>query len=466
MTRIVCLFFLLIQHLTFGQTVLASVSMDLKNSQGHHRAIQFANDTTGELFIVAADKSKMQVVKLNSALFVRDTMQTLRPSAKYDFIAGHCFTSHNPEIYWMSEDMKQVFAVQVDVEKAIASTTEHTLIYDNESYLGHFNTNDAFYVITVDHQEADLHFYEFSSGRVRQNTVNLKAELLRPTDNSKALRATFDEHALVKIDPDHLNPLFYCTAKVKYYVAENVFRLTADHERSETIVIDIDLNTFGISSKKIPQPQLSKPGDSNSFLLDNMLYQVKVNKEQINVSVTDLASAETFVVIDESNSAEIAQRNSPLLSQTGNQSARTIKNTERFLKTLASALPGISVYQTPDSKLVTIGGISYVASSGDILLGVAAGVGMVLSGTDLYLDGMIPSENLRTVFYETHLGDDLKYRKNEQQILAADKISMFFDSENGESLISTIRYKDYFICGYYNDRENLYVIRKFSDVHD
>jgi hypothetical protein len=364
----------------------------------------------------------------------------------------------------MSENHKQIFGMQFDFENKVASTSAHQISYDKQTYVSHFSTNNAFYVVTVDNDDANLILHEFKSAQMNQQVLDFsETGLVKTSDKPTALRALLEEHALVMIDTESLNPLFYCTAKIKYYLSNGKLYITADHQLHETIVVEVNLADFSVNYKHVAQSHFEKPGKANSYLINNKLYQIKANEDRLGVKVTDNVTAQDSIIIANTKQSEITEKNSPFLSQTARQTPRQIKNTERFLRALSSSLPGISIYQTPDSKLVTIGGISYVASSSDILLGVAAGVGMVLTGTDLYLDGLVPNDNLRTVFYETHLDEQNRFVKKEQEILAADKLSMFFEQQKGTSLMSVVPYRGYFIAGYYVEKENKFYLRKFSD---
>ncbi len=133
---------------------------------------------------------------------------------------------------------------------------------------------------------------------------------------------------------------------------------------------------------------------------------------------------------------------------------------------LSAADIGISVYNNSYPILVTVGGVDYIPSTGNVILGIAAGAGMVMGGADVDLTGLIANDNLRTVFFEITLDDALKPVHDGQPILAADKVQTFLQLADERINSILTKYNQDFLLGYYSSRQKKYILRRFFDGQD
>src|SRR5690606_30037335 len=135
---------------------------------------------------------------------------------------------------------------------------------------------------------------------------------------------------------------------------------------------------FESASSVFPNETLaSGPSESNSFVSGELLYQLKANDTEIRISVKELSTGIQKNSFGALIDGDMTSLNSPLLIQTGSQPAREVRNHKRFFKMLSAADIGISVYNNSYPILVTVGGVDYVPSTGNVILGIAAGAGMV-----------------------------------------------------------------------------------------
>ena len=112
--------------------------------------------------------------------------------------------------------------------------------------------------------------------------------------------------------------------------------------------------------------------------------------------------------------------------------------------------------------MVTVGGVRNVNSTGDIILGITAGIAVVATGNGDDLGMFIGDGNLQTTLFEGFFNDNFQHQNTTQNQLAADLISQFLN-ENKVSLANAFSFDNYFILSYYDSKNKEIVLRKFED---
>ncbi|MEZ0007312.1 hypothetical protein ABH942_002693 [Flavobacterium sp. 28YEA47A] len=460
------LFTLCCINLSFGQTLLASHPLELKKATSYHQIINAVNNQN-QVFAFASDKEKLKVLKFSNALFFKDSLSVSRPDKSYEAMVGFSFEDNgNPYLYWSSEDYTKIQSLYFDFNNRTSSTASYQVSFKNEDILSVFSENNSFYILSLIQKEDKLKFYCFNKGQLEEKTVDFSSfKFIDENGKSSTFSKLIKENAIEKIDTRSSNPLFQSVSKIKFYVTGKQMVLTFD-ATSRTQLFDIDLTTFAISEKTIPSLTIKGSGaQSNSYLHNNKLYQIKANGEELAIAAADVATGEQLKNYTATPKDSISFRNSPLYSQTGNQRGQELKTTKKFFQRLNNSYLGITVYKTPASIMVTAGGIRDVSSTGGILLGLSTTVAMAVSGSYYAPDDMFDSQNMQTVYFEGLFDDKFEHKKGPQQGLAVDYISQFL-YENNVSLVSVFPYKDYFIMGYYDSKKKEYALRKFEDSND
>jgi len=460
-------FTLCFANLSFGQTLLTSIDLDLKKASSNHRALHAVNAKNNEVFVFASDKEKLTAIKYNSFIFFKDSLSINRPDKDFEQMAGYSFNEEGtPEIYWIGSDFKKIKAISFDLKTRKTSENLFELPFEKELILSTFSQNNSYHIMTVSKTEDELKLYVFQDGKMKEKFIDFSEFKIVDIKNSPLkLWSIFNENPLEKIETDELNSLVYATSKAKFYVLNDKIIFAFDHNASETQIFEINLENFKLEEKKIAQEVLKTgAGKSNSYFSDGKLYQLKVNENELLLTVKNYNSGELINSFTTSKEEVIAHKNSPLFSQTGKQRQKEFKNTKKFLERLEESNIGISVYEAQYNSFITIGGIRNVTSTGGVLLGIASGVGAVASGgSTVFMDDFMYDDVLQVNYFETHLDLKSQYFKKEQEILATDYVAQFLDQNKDISLASSFKFKNHHILGYYDSDAKKYVLRKFQD---
>ncbi|TRX34158.1 hypothetical protein FNW52_14065 [Flavobacterium sp. ZT3R18] len=467
MKKIIPFLILLQSSLLFSQTVLTSYLLELKKSKEYRQIVNAENTTTHDLFVFASDKETVTILKYNSALFLSNQYTQTRPDLDYKLLAGYSFNDEeNPTLYWSSEDLKKVMAVQYDLNAKTTAVFKYYLSFSNESIVTQFQENNTFYILSQRDLEQKLVLYIFKNGKKEEKILdfssfkfqNRKTEIL-------TLNQILEVCPIEKIETNQFNPLFKGTQKTKLYVLKNRLLLTLDHNFNETQAFDIDLSTFEIQEKKFLQPATKKQMElANSFYHENKIYQLNSNEDELLFEIKDYKSNEIIKSYQVSKTDTVGFKNSPLYIQIDGQKPREIKNTAKFLQRLLYMNTGLTVYKTPKTILITLGGTSNTGTNyADLSTRINAEV--EANSTDIAYD-LLNNAGPTTVYFESIFDKKLEQTKQEQEPLAIDFISRFANEHTEVSLGSTIRFKNYYIFGYYDTYAKQYILRKFIDGFD
>ncbi|MDI1254610.1 MAG: hypothetical protein PSV16_00790 [Flavobacterium sp.] len=451
---------------SFGQTLLSSHYLNLKKPSEKQQFLTAVNTNNQQVFVFAADKETQTGYKYNSALFYKDSLATIRPDKEdYTILSGYSFDgSGNPEVYWTSDDYKKIRAIYYDFENKKISELTYSIDFSGEEITNSFSENNTFYIITSEDTKQSLKIYMFRNGTMDMKKLDFSSYAFKDGDNQPIrFEKIIERDPIEKIDTKALNPLSTGIKKSKLYVYADKMILTLDYNPQYTQLFEINLATFSITKKSFPYQVLQTSAKTNSYLHQGQLYQLALNESEMVLS--SYSTGDSLKVLNNykvSKNDAIGFKNSPLYSQTGNQRARELKNTKRFLSRVFDSNIGLTVYNTPNDVLLTLGGVREVSSTGDVILGITAGVGMVITGTGGSIDGLLESES-QAVYFESLFDKNFKHKTIEQQRLAADYISQFLQEHDRILPTSIFPYQNYFIMGYYDTTSKQYIMRKFQD---
>lgn len=449
----------------FSQTKIVSTDLEFKRSTIYHQLISKVDDSTDELYVLAADKDNTTLLKYNSALFFTDSLKT-KTDKNYPVVIGKSFNhKKNIVFYWATENYKKVMAVTYDFDQRITATIFFDIPFTDENILASFEQNNQLYFLSYQKKDKQLKLYILRGNRYDEKILDFSAFKLNLQGSAPATIAEYlATNPIEIIDNDFFTPLFLAVNKIKIYPLKDKLLITLDPFSLQTQAFEIDWNTFAITEKLFPQPTLtSGAGKSNSFYVQEKLYQFKVNETQLVLAKHDYQGIEPVLSYSVLESEQISFKNSPLYYQNADYQTQEIKNTQKFLKRLNNKSAGISVYEMQGDLLFTVGGTNNVVSYDGLALGALITIGGLMLGGDVPLPDTGFNEVLQNVYFECRFDTEFKSKKLPFSPLAIDFMSGFLQENSAITLQNTIKYKDYFILTYYDSKAKQIILRKFED---
>ncbi|MCA0348333.1 MAG: hypothetical protein LCH35_03630 [Bacteroidetes bacterium] len=462
MKNIYLFLFSFISLISFSQIKLTSFPIELKRSAENHQMMNFVDKNSNEIYTFVADKETVIGVKFNSAVFVSDSIATSKPF-NFQYIIGYSFSKeNNPTVHWITEDNKKIMSIEYDFSKNPKDYTATETIFSNESILASFSNNGVFYIIT-DNDKNDMKLYEFGT---QNNTTTLPSGNLNFTDSKDKpikISQVFIENPLVRMETNFYNPLMATAEKVKFYVENNRAIFTFDLNRSKTEILEIDLNSKTISKKEYQQSTLENGSNqSNSYYLNEKLFQVKSNEKQLLLRITDCYS-KTVIKEYSLSEKENPFEYSSFLIQTEQYKPETLSSLKRFLRKIENSNLAFSIFQINEGYVVSFGANKTSASSGGLAFGIGVGIGSILASGTFVDVGNFDNSRTQSVFLDFDCDANFNIIPPKNTVLATSIISGFIAQNDNIRLYQTFPYRDYFVLSYYDKKAKQVVLYKFQN---
>lgn len=455
MKKLLLFLLLAYQSVLLSQTVLASYPLDFKRYDANNNIINVENKTTHDVFVFATNTQNLTILKYNSALFLKDEFTLSRTNLENKSIIGYSFSEDgNPTLYWASEDLSDIFVAKYYLETKTYKILKFKFPSSSEYIVAKFQNNNLFYLLSKDISQHALTAYIFKNGIVEErifdfSTFTFQSKKAQPLTFTQLIR----ENPIIKIDRDEYSPLDKASKKSKIYMEEDRLILTFDHNPKETQIFDLNLSTNDVTENKIAQSEIKTPRKiSNSFYQEKKLYQINANQDELLLDIKDYDSGKLVKNVRVTSEDTIRFKTSPLfIQQGGDRKPRELKNTKRFLQHLAALEIGLSVYKNSESNFMTLGGTPRVGGAYYTVM------------NDSFTWDYLPVVNDETVFFETALNQKSEFIAKDPQPLALDNLYYYLSTYKKATLENVLKFKDYYILGYYDSAAKQYLLRKFTD---
>lgn len=452
-------------QINWSQTKIASTGLEFKKATEHQQLMQIHHTLTDELFVSASDKEKITLFKFNRALFLVDSLQISKQKS-YPNLIGYSFPENGETLlYFASDDSKKIMAFSFDFKNRKTNMHLFTIPFKDEVVLTHFSTNNRFYLLSHIRYDKYIKCYVLEGNSFEEKILNLSDYKVNLTKNNTISVVDYIENSSVEvIDNTIFNPLYIGAYKAKIYPQGNKIILTLDSSSVLTQVLTIDLISFEITEKVFPQPELGDViGNSNSYLFKDKIFQVNANEEQLVISIQDLAQLDNPIQYRFNASENVDFKNSPFLIQTGNKPVKELKNSKKFLSRLQNKSAGITVYESENDFLLTVGGTNMVLSTESLVFGSLFSVGSILASGEVYIPALYGDQIPQNLYFECRLDASFKPKNLEFSPLATDYVGHFLAENNAISVFQIIKYHDFYLMSYYDAKEKQLQLLKFED---
>lgn len=455
----------------FSQTVLTSYPLDLSKSEQNIQILNAENIVTHDIFTFMANQQNITILKYNSALFLNYQMTLPLENLQGRSIIGYSFSDDgNPTLYWSSNNSNDIILSKYYLETKSVKSVRFRFPDPNQYVSTSFQQNNLFYLLSKSTTENTLTLYTFQNGIAEEKTYNFSPYKFQSKHfRNTTFTALIKENPIEKMEKDDYNPLYKSTAKNKIYMLKDKLILTLDQHPKQTQVFELNTKNDSVTEKTFPHPIPKKAiRSSNSFYADNKLYQLLSTSDEMIFQVKDYDSNIVLKNITVSKNDTIKFKNSPLLIQREQGKPGKIKKTAKFLSYLTNLDIGLSVFKNKKNTLITFGGTPKDYTMEYMVLSFldAGEFGLI---SDDFISSHRPTNyttlgiHTETVFFETSWNKNFEPDTREPLPLASDKISYFLNKNKQAELDAVIKYKDFYILGYYDSKEKQYIMRKFED---
>lgn len=468
---------LIISLSSFAQEMVKSVDLGISRNA---EVFQVVQEDKKQVTLFFSAKINALAVRFDENFNVIDSLKTQKPSKEYDDIVGYNLSGNKCYAYWSNSNGKEMLAQCYDFDAKKVTETPISIPLDKEKIIKKITVNNAFYIVSIVKSTGILNFYVLKDGVLEKKSVDLTSK--RFLDRNNKTTTLWD---LVSSSTSYEGPYSFQTIatetppslalsanKHKVYVLGNKLMFTLDDNSRFTQTVTIDLTSFSETTKMFAQPVF--PGDngevtfdSNSFLLDNKIIQMKNNYDLMKITVKDMEDKpiKEFLI----NNQEISFKNSDINQENGDaKSLRVLDKSSQLLRKISGNNPAISLYENDGKIYMIIGGVSNIRQNNAMMWGgMVGGFSGVLIGAALssnYSMNNLNSYKQRKVVYINCLFDkDFNHLDGEVKKTGFDEVRLF--SEDKTYFIAPVLFRlnsTLYYAGY--DREvGNYMFYKFKD---
>ena len=484
-----------ISSILSSQEVLHEREVKLKSfflSADKNESFPVVNAENGEIGLFLLDKKEIKSLLFDKNYILKDSFITDKPKGSFDVLLGNTFENNNYTLFFSNDKKSKFLAKTINITNKKSSFKELELKLKGEEFIESINYNNKLYIITIKRVTSILNVYEFKGSKIsRIEKIDLSEHKFSKASKSlfyvlfHTTSALKEDIILNKIDNRNPNAIDLASYANKIYCYNNTIYITLDVYDDYTKLISIGLTNFDSKVEDYPFEKVDCEYDlgirSNSYLLENNIYQISGCKNELYFSIADINTKTKLKEWRVGKNDEIDFKNTPFIQLGGafskNKKYKELGETEQILKKIEAGNIGISVYKPIDNLEITIGGYRKMVTKELI---AAATFGAAFSSMTLSNPSIGPDNNYyysnptvysfqnysyaRSVYFKSLLNKNLEHVKGSLNDNAFDKIKKYVE-ENHKNISTETLFKvnDYYVLGYYYKKEGIYYLLKFVD---
>ncbi|OYQ42232.1 hypothetical protein [Flavobacterium aurantiibacter] len=461
----------------WSQQIVKTFNVKLEKKTGVFHVIE---EQKKQIALFFTDKKSVRALRLDDNFQFIDSINAARIDKKYDAIIGSSVSDNRYYVYWSTPNNKEIVAQCFDFGTKQTSEKAHKFGFSEERLFKKITVNNIFYLITATKNESILNLYAFADGNVTKKSIDLSNiafinEEMKRTKLWDILSAQTDidfPFAVQNILNETPPSLAFSASKRKVYVKDNTLIFVFDTNQSFSQMLRIDLNDFSVSQTAFQQPFLIETelgyNDSNSFLVDDKLIQMKINSEKMKISVKNMDKTE-LKLIELTDEQEIDFKNSPIIQENGNiKNTRVLETSNQLLRKIYNTNPSISCYSFNDKIYLTLGGVSVNTANNGVATGVligglAGGLIAAALSSNYSVDNLDSYANRKIMYINCVFDKNFNHIEGDIIRLPFDRLRKFaFENEKLTARSIFQINKQLFFGGYDNENQT-YSFYRFSN---
>jgi hypothetical protein len=396
---------------------------------------------------------------------------------KYVNVLGTKVIENNYSLFYSNDNYNSFCLFTANFDLKTTSLTEFDIDLSEERYLKTISHNNKVYVLTTSLHN-DIIIRELNDN---YELVLIKTHALQLHKKHKLnSKATFGLTSLdsnkksnvLEIDNRIPNSIERVSEDNKIYKQGDNLYLTFDDRTDSTLMFIINLNDFTIQRKAFVYPvgKLDDFKRSNSFVLNDMLFQIATSKKEMKIVAKTLEDStlkcyyfhkEQPIDIKNSTIVQEGQTALPFVTK------REFDETSKFLRKVSSGNLGISGYKKNNHYYLTIGGCKEI-SNGVPMMSTSTPSYSVQNNTVVFQENINPVYSgyssyttTKSTYFNTTFDLDFNYVKNKGELNIFQKIKTYSDSLKYVSNEDVFYHNKNLYFSYFNMKEGRYKLIKF-----
>lgn len=379
--------FLIIFLLSFGtassQDLVKQVSVELKSRTD---VFQIVEEDKKQVTLFFSDKRDVKMIRFNEQFDILDSLSTIRPSKDFDNVIGHSIDGDNYYTYWPHFKEKRIESLCFNFSSKKITSSSIPIDLGKEKLFKRITVNNVFYLLTIVKGTSILNCYVLNKGQLEKKTIDLTLKVFYNSENKKTVlweilnqETNFESELSVQDIFDETPPSLVLSAnKRKVYPIENNLIFTFDTNKNYTQFLILNLTDFSVSQKLFTQPYFEETEfntpESNSFLIDDQLIQLKSNPSRMQISIKNVNDGSEIKSLEVLLDREIEFKNSEIIQENLSvKNTRVLDQSNQLIRKLTYLNPSVSCYEENGIYYLTLGGVSMVQNNNAVAFGAMIG---------------------------------------------------------------------------------------------
>lgn len=372
MTKIVtaCILFVCFFNISFSveaQNAENAIELLVKKPEN----VYSATDTAGNYVYVFSTAKQYQVVFFDKHdKQASNYILSIPPQVSHDQYLGIQFIGDSCMTYYFNEHSRTITQLSVNKNSGQLSKKVVGQLAYSAKFLKGFPLNNNFYILTASHGKNQIEVHTISDGII--------TNIVYPVEMPDLYKKLSADNALLNEDPgatlgiDRVtytieNNVKSARATKKIYAFDNnIYLLFDDPDYTHIIHIDVVKNTCTYKQFlfTLEKGVHSTKRQGNSFLLNDKLFRVTMNADQLIFSIVNIASNDTYTTFYATPQNVINFKNGAIIQENSTDKQKVLEDQSTFFKKVLTSNLSISVNQKDSIYIVEIGSYEESVSSG------------------------------------------------------------------------------------------------------
>lgn len=441
--------FLLLGVTSASAQQIDAIKVNWKKRTDNAKMALFSDGDERNMYVLAYKPGNLKVLRYNGALFLRDSVtynvnESLQKNIQMTFKPDSVF------IHFIDESQNRLITLRTNPSFDSYVMDSQVIFATDEVCTAQFQDGNQRHFLTVNKNTKSCFAYSLQGNVLVKKPVDTK---LFDNFNGTELFADFlRKQEFAEINDNYTPVLETLSADKCFFKNGKAIFLRA--RKGNTTLQEIDFRSNS-SKSTVFNSNVHNPENYASFLGKKELFEISTNKDSLVVIVTDLQSKKIVKRWQVGAKTEAKTSDFQFYEQRNGGVPRPELQTKRFLKRFSQPKMGLSVYESENGKLITVGALDSAVSAGGFLLYAVAAVADYDPDDDLY-------EN--SILYYTELATDafLQPKKYRRCVPAIDEILQFNEDKKVEVNAIT-KFKNAYIQAAYVPEDQTLNVSKFLD---
>ncbi|OYQ43659.1 hypothetical protein [Flavobacterium aurantiibacter] len=442
------LFLLLVFTSATAQQIDAT-KINWKKRTDNAKIALFADGDERNLYVLAYKPGNLKVLRYNSALFLRDSVsynvnESLQKNIQMTFKTDSVF------IHFIDEAESRLITLKTNQNFDSYAMHSQAIFETGEVCTAQFQDGNQRHFLTVNKNTKACFAYSLQGTSVIKKAIDTT-----PFDNFNGNELFADflrKQDFAEINDNYTPVLETLNADKCFFKNGKAIFLRA--RKGSTTMQEIDFRSYTTKSS-VFNSNVHNPDNYTSSLGKKELFEISTSKDSLVVVVTDLQSKKILKRWQVGAKTDARSSDFQFYEQRNGGVPRSELQTKRFLKRISQPKMGLSVYESENGKLITIGSLDGGVSAGGFLLYAVAAVADYDPDDDLYENSILFYAELATDAF-------LQPKKYLRCVPAIDEILQFNDEKKIEVNAIT-KFKNAYIQAAFVPEDQTLNVSKFLD---